>query len=596
VKAICQKCGTEVEDWQGKCPQCGSESAVKIIDPFIGHVIGGRYKILKRIGSGGMGSVYRAEHTGIGQQVAIKFLSPALSGNGDVVRRFHNEAKSYARVSHPNAVMIHDFGQTDDGQLYISMEFVDGVDLKKVIETHGRLAVDQVIDIGLQLCEVLSKAHETGVFHRDLKPENIMVSQGMRRQHVKVLDFGIARLVGDEQTVATVAGSICGTPRYMSPEQARGRPIDHRTDIYSLGLILFEMATGKHPFPNTSIPEMLRLQVHEPVPHLSEFSPELGLPQRLDEVIQRAISKDPANRFQTVKEMADALAGVVPTLADAQSHDSTPTVPHNPELTTPSLTGSDLDSTVLRPKADSKKIVLAKPESKKLPAITPSPPPVPKKSRGIPTPVLLAIMGGVAFVAVWVAMGRLSPSSRVATAVADQPTPRPPDPVGAPGLPKPQPDVAAKLPDSPKLTNEVPPTPVPTPEPGTTRRKADRTGHARNNPPLPVPGSNERAGGLDDELFDRAKAEWSVGRVSGALNILRDLKGVGQHAAEARELRTQIEHVQGLLTKAKAASKRGQCDDAVKFYQEAISSNDQIEEAKKGMQECKDSLPPATVE
>ncbi|MFN7134753.1 MAG: serine/threonine-protein kinase, partial [Myxococcales bacterium] len=273
-------------------------------------VIGGRYKITKKLGQGGMGSVYLAEHVGVGQRVAIKFLNPNFSGDPDIVRRFLNEAKSYGQVSHPHAVHLHDFGQDDEGALYISMEFIEGSDLKKLLEKEGRLRPRDAIDIALQVCDVLGYAHEKGIVHRDLKPENIMLQKGLRGFHAKVLDFGVARLMEEQGTRLTAAGTITGTPRYMSPEQAEGRDVDRRSDVYALGIVLFELLSGRHPYPGTTITEILRAQVLEPMPHLDA---SLGLPGALDEVIQRATAKNREERFGTMAEFARALSESMPT-------------------------------------------------------------------------------------------------------------------------------------------------------------------------------------------------------------------------------------------------------------------------------------------
>jgi serine/threonine-protein kinase len=201
--------------------------------------------------------VYFAEQLGIGHRVALKFLKSEFSTDAEIARRFLNEAKSYARVAHPNAVALHDFGQDDEGNLFIAMEYCEGVDLKKVIAEQGRLPLIEGIEVVLQVADVLANAHEKGVIHRDLKPENIMIRRGIRGIHAKVLDFGIARLM-DAGTKLTVAGAIAGTPRYMSPEQVEGKEVDLRADIYSLGICLFEAITGHQPFDGTTITEILR--------------------------------------------------------------------------------------------------------------------------------------------------------------------------------------------------------------------------------------------------------------------------------------------------------------------------------------------------
>lgn len=325
MSIICQGCAAELATWTGHCPHCGWTSRVEVKqrqDALIGRVIGGRYKIVEKLGQGGMGAVYLAEHTGVGQRVAVKFLNPSFSGDPDVVRRFLNEAKSYGQIAHPHAVQLHDFGQDEDGNLYISMEYIEGQDLKRVLEQEKRLSLKDALDVVLQVCDVLGYAHSKGIVHRDLKPENIMLVKGLRGYHAKVLDFGVARLMGEQSTRVTATGSITGTPRYMSPEQAEGKDVDHRTDVYALGLVLYECVIGAHPFGSATIAETLRRQVVEPVPHLSQARPDLRLPDVLDAAIQKAVEKSRERRFQSMKDFAEVLVRLVPTASlDAPSPD-----------------------------------------------------------------------------------------------------------------------------------------------------------------------------------------------------------------------------------------------------------------------------------
>src|SRR3954469_735832 len=195
---ICQGCGAEHSSWGGKCPQCGTSETIRLApatDRMVDRVVKGKFKIIRKLGQGGMGAVYLAEQLGIGHRVALKFLKSEFSSDAEIARRFLNEAKSYARVAHPNAVALHDFGQDEEGNLFIAMEYCEGVDLKKVIAEQGRLPMIEAIEIVLQVADVLANAHEKGVIHRDLKPENIMIRRGIRGVHAKVLDFGIARLM-----------------------------------------------------------------------------------------------------------------------------------------------------------------------------------------------------------------------------------------------------------------------------------------------------------------------------------------------------------------------------------------------------------------
>ncbi len=313
---ICQGCGHENSAWTGQCANCGTSESIRLatnVDRMVDRVVDGRYRIIRKLGQGGMGAVYLAEQIGIGHKVALKFLRADLSEDPDIARRFLNEAKSYALVAHPNAVALHDFRQDAEGNLFIAMEYCEGTDLKKLLAEKGRLPLPEAADIILQVAEVLSHAHSRGVVHRDLKPENVIVRKGLHGVHVKVLDFGIARLMGD-QTKLTLAGSIAGTPRYMAPEQVEGKEIDHRVDIYALGILLFEILTGVQPFDGQTVAEILRNQVVKPMPRLGQIAAELDYPE-LDAVVQKATAKRPDERFADMSSFAHALVQALPTQA-----------------------------------------------------------------------------------------------------------------------------------------------------------------------------------------------------------------------------------------------------------------------------------------
>ena len=313
---ICQGCGAEHASWGGKCPHCGTSETIRLApatDRLVDRVVKGKFKIIRKLGQGGMGAVYLAEQLGIGHRVAIKFLKAEFSTDAEIARRFLNEAKSYALVAHPNAVAFHDFGQDDEGNLFIAMEYCEGVDLKKVIAEQGRLPLAEAADVVIQVADVLANAHAKGVVHRDLKPENIMIRRGLRGVHAKVLDFGIARLM-DAGTKLTVAGAIAGTPRYMSPEQVEGKEVDHRADIYSLGIVLYEVLTGHQPFDGNTIAEILRKQSFDPMPTLASVAPDLDYPA-LEAVIQKACAKKRDERFPDARSMQLALRAGVPVRA-----------------------------------------------------------------------------------------------------------------------------------------------------------------------------------------------------------------------------------------------------------------------------------------
>ncbi|HXU04032.1 MAG TPA: serine/threonine-protein kinase [Polyangia bacterium] len=275
----------------------------------IGHTIG-NYRITAKLGEGGMGVVYLAEHPVIGKKVAMKAIHPELSKNSDVVSRFVTEAKAVNQIGHEHIVDIADFGNTSDGEFYFVMEYLQGESLSDRLRRENRLAAGSALSITAQIADALNASHEQGIIHRDLKPENIFlcVNRGAGRDFVKVLDFGLAKLTLSDQKVShkTRTGSVMGTPYYMSPEQCEGKiEIDHRADIYSLGVLLFEMLTGKVPFGGDGYGEIIVKHVTMPPPSVRSLNEEL--PEEIDLILYRALAKDRDQRFQTMAELQAAL-------------------------------------------------------------------------------------------------------------------------------------------------------------------------------------------------------------------------------------------------------------------------------------------------
>jgi serine/threonine protein kinase len=275
----------------------------------IGHTIG-NYRITAKLGEGGMGVVYLAEHPVIGKKVAMKAIHPELSKNSDVVSRFVTEAKAVNQIGHEHIVDIADFGNTPDGEFYFVMEYLQGESLSDRLRRENRLNAGSALSITAQIADALNASHEQGIIHRDLKPENIFLclNRGPGRDFVKVLDFGLAKLTLSDQKVShkTRTGSVMGTPYYMSPEQCEGKiEIDHRADIYSLGVLLFEMLTGKVPFGGDGYGEIIVKHVTMPPPSVRSINDEL--PEELDLILYRALAKDRDQRFQTMHEFEEAL-------------------------------------------------------------------------------------------------------------------------------------------------------------------------------------------------------------------------------------------------------------------------------------------------
>src|SRR5437667_4570047 len=270
-----------------------------VTDTLINTLFDGRYKILRKLGTGGMASVYLAEDQELGRRVAIKILDERHAQDEQFVERFRREAKNAAGLSHPNIVSIYDRGESD-GAYYIAMEYLEGKTLKELLVARGPTPVRVAIDYTRQILSALDFAHRGGVVHRDIKPHNVIVAPDGR---LKVTDFGIARSGSSQMTEA---GSIIGTAQYLSPEQAQGAPVDQRSDLYSVGVVLYEMLTGSVPFTGDTPLEIAMKHLSEvPVPP-SEVRPEL--PEDLDLIVLRALAKDSEDRYQTGEEMDSDLA------------------------------------------------------------------------------------------------------------------------------------------------------------------------------------------------------------------------------------------------------------------------------------------------
>ncbi|HZW88988.1 MAG TPA: serine/threonine-protein kinase, partial [Myxococcaceae bacterium] len=271
----------------------------------------GPYEVLSTLGSGGMAEVYRARDTRLGRDIALKVVNEALAGDPELVRRFEQEARLAGSLNHPNLVAVYDFG-LHEGAPYFITELLKGESLRQRL-TRGRIPVDTALDWGAQLAQGLAAAHAQGIVHRDVKPENVFVTTD---GHVKLLDFGIAKLVEAsraegphgllDETVTpasepTRTGAIIGTPAYMAPEQVRGEPVDARTDIFSLGTVLYEMLSGRRPFPGGSLVETGHAILHDEPPRLE------GVPAAVDQLVRRCLAKEPEARIQSARDLAFAL-------------------------------------------------------------------------------------------------------------------------------------------------------------------------------------------------------------------------------------------------------------------------------------------------
>jgi serine/threonine-protein kinase len=274
----------------------------------IGSIVAERYRIESLLGRGGMATVYRARHLMLDRTVAVKLLKSEAVEQEEARERFRREAQAASRIEHPNITQVLDFGQTK-GIPFLIMEYVDGPSLSRLLDEVGDLPAGRVIPILRQMAEALRAAHEQDVVHRDLKPDNIaLITQGTRRDHVKILDFGLAKILGPEVSRLTATGMVFGTPHYMSPEQATATPVDHRTDIYSLGVVAYELLAGQPPFVGAYLKVIQDVVFTEPLT-LTSVAAQPVSPE-LEALIMRCIAKDPDRRFGDAAALLEALSAL----------------------------------------------------------------------------------------------------------------------------------------------------------------------------------------------------------------------------------------------------------------------------------------------
>ncbi len=272
-------------------------------------IIGGHYQIISKIGEGGVGTVYKAKHLLLDRIVALKIISPERRLDANALMRFQQEAKAVTSLNHPNIVRTYEYGVSEDGNPYLTMEYVEGETLAGLISSYGKQPVDVAVELISQVGQGLTHAHTNGVIHRDIKPENIVLFKGDDGKRVaKILDFGIAKLIKvEEGQKLTETGNIVGSPLYMSPEQCHGRKLDARSDIYSLGCVLYELVTGTPPFRGESAIETLVHHIQTPVPDI----PVEDVPPLINECLQKALAKQPEKRFQSVQQFLSALCSAL---------------------------------------------------------------------------------------------------------------------------------------------------------------------------------------------------------------------------------------------------------------------------------------------
>jgi eukaryotic-like serine/threonine-protein kinase len=300
---ICTSCGSPVPATDERCPQCGARS-----NGFTGRLTGttlvDKYLIEEPLGAGGMCEVYRARHIAMDKEVAIKILKPELAADPRIAQRFEQEARAASRVRHPHAINVTDYGIGHSNTPFLVMELVEGLTVREMLSRDGPFTIERVANILHQACGALEVAHSVGVIHRDIKPDNIIISEYDGKDWVEVVDFGVAKIQEDVNRRAALTGAnfIIGTPRYMSPEQCEEKPVDARSDIYSLGVVVYEMLAGEAPFEGGSSTRLLMAHVAETPPPLGEKRPDI--PPDIEALVMRALDKNPDRRPQSALEFA----------------------------------------------------------------------------------------------------------------------------------------------------------------------------------------------------------------------------------------------------------------------------------------------------
>ncbi len=302
----CPQCGATYDRDARFCPADGSKLAVEPVDPLVGQLLFGQIRIEARLAEGGMGAVYRAHQVGLDRAIAVKVLHPALALDPEARGRFEREARICARLDHPNVVRVLLSGHLPGGHPFLAMELLEGRTLDRVLREDGALPPDRAVDLLRKVCAGVGAAHALGVVHRDLKPDNVVVGDGPDPR-VKVLDFGVARMLDGADRTPTRSGLVFGTARYISPEGALGEPTDPRSDVYSLGVMAYQMLAGRLPFEGPSSIAVLLKHAHELPPEVTAPPGAPAIPEPLRRVVMRALAKRPSERYPDALALARAL-------------------------------------------------------------------------------------------------------------------------------------------------------------------------------------------------------------------------------------------------------------------------------------------------
>jgi serine/threonine-protein kinase len=316
---VCPQCGTEYPANARFCEIDGTALRSETQSSGLeGTIVADRYHVLKKLGEGGMGEVYLAEHVKMGRKSALKVMHAGMKESVDAVSRFNREAANASRIAHTNVAAVYDFGETPEGLIYLAMEFVDGPPLSEVIRTEGALPLRRAANIVSQIAEGLAVAHDMGIVHRDLKPDNIMITKNRDGSDcVKVVDFGIAKAAENAAQKVTKTGRVIGTPEYMSPEQLSGDKLDGRSDVYSLGIVAFNLLTGELPFPGESSQESMIMRLTDKPKTLAEMYPTVAWSADVQAVMDKVLERDMTLRFQNAPDFGNALYNAIDRMPTA---------------------------------------------------------------------------------------------------------------------------------------------------------------------------------------------------------------------------------------------------------------------------------------
>lgn len=373
----CPNCGKEYPDTTTLCPSDGV-ALEKTGDSLLGKVLASKYRMDERLNEGGMGAVYRGTHVLMDKTVAVKVLRPALAADEKIVARFSREARAASRISHPHALSVTDFGESEDGVVFLVMEYLDGKTLKEIIREQGPMPLSRVVEIIRQVGGALDAAHEQGVVHRDLKSENIMLLNSAGPDYAKVLDFGIAKIkepTGEYDPGLTAPDLVIGTPQYMSPEQcSQASEIDARSDLYSLGVIIYEMLVGHVPFTGPSPTSIMMQHMQADRPSVLQERPDL--PEGVRDVVSRAMAKSPYDRYQRVGDLVDHLIKASGMTPSTETPVPTTSASHRIVVPTQStgerpLTEPD-EETMVRPRVQNRPVASTAPRTNEMYAPPPS--------------------------------------------------------------------------------------------------------------------------------------------------------------------------------------------------------------------------------